>query len=152
MISPDLQEKAVGVISRVLEDAAFVFTDQLDVQDIPDAVSWDADGVSLTFEGYRRGELHMWASDGFARIAAANMLGIDVSEEGAREKGMDALKEILNMIVGNLLSAMFGDEPVFDLAIPQKLSESVLAGDCKSSDGIWLAAEEHAVLFTIVLA
>jgi hypothetical protein len=32
---------------------------------------------------------------------------------------MDALKELLNTICGQFITSMFGDEPVFDLTVPE---------------------------------
>lgn len=139
------------VSSRILEDAAFVFTDLLDPQQRPDVDSWSAEGASLEFSGEKKGVLHMWASEGFARYAAANMLGIDEDAEDAGQKGMDALKELLNMVVGNFLTDLYGEEPIFDLGLPEPLPREALAGDVASEQGVWLEAEGNAVLFTVTI-
>lgn len=55
---------------------------------------------------------------------AANMLGIDLDEdlpEGVQKE--DALKELLNVIAGNLLPAIAGDEEVFHIAGPVLLDQ-----------------------------
>lgn len=135
------------VICRVFEDAAFVFTDRLDEADKPGAENWDAEGVSLRFSGERSGELRMWADKGFACYAAANMLGVEEESEGAREKGMDALKELLNIVVGNYLPAVYGDKPVFDLGLPQELKPENLRADWANPNSVWLEAEDNAVMF-----
>lgn len=136
-------------VSRILGEAAFIFTDALDDNAKPPAESWDAEGVSLTFAGKASGELRMWVGSGFARLAAANMLGIDAPSEEARQKGLDALKELINMVVGNYITAAFGDSPVFDLGLPKRLSADQLAKDFGHPEAVWLEAEGNPLLLVI---
>lgn len=142
-------ENAKSTISRILSDAAFIFTDELDDSAKPSGDNWDADGVSLQFFGVPAGELHMWVSKGFACYAAANMLGLDDGSDEARKKGIDALKELLNMIVGNFITAAFGDKPVFDLGLPKDLTKEVMVRDFANANAIWLEAEGNPILFTV---
>lgn len=141
---------ALQTIGRVLESAAFIFTDQLSAAEIPLVDTWEAEGVGLSFTGTTRsGELHMWVSTGFACIAAANMLGVDAQSDSAQAKGLDALKELLNMVVGNFLTAAFGDEQVFELGLPLSLPHETLIQENSCEQQIWLQAEDNPVLFTI---
>jgi hypothetical protein len=146
-----MHEIATQTISRILGEAAFIFTDNLDQNAKPDGASWDADGVALQFFGASGtgGELRMWVSSGFACYAAANMLGLDADSDDARQKGTDALKELLNMIVGNFITAAYGDIPVFELGLPRNISREFLAKDFANPDAIWLGAEGNAILFII---
>jgi CheY-specific phosphatase CheX len=146
---PKLTDALARVSARILEDAAFVFTDSIEQQDCPSSDTWNAEGVSLGFRGKPSGRLHMWAGEGFARCAAANMLGVDEQAVDAQEKGMDALMELLNMIVGNLLTEHYTQSAIFDLDLPRRLERAELAADCAASNAIWLAAEDNHVLFTI---
>jgi hypothetical protein len=50
------------------------------------------------------------------------MLGLDVGEETTQDHRSDALKETMNVICGNLLPAIAGDEVVFDIGVPEILS------------------------------
>ncbi len=149
MPSSEFIEKAVEVISRILSESAFIFTDPMEPDDCPDLREWEVQGVSLVFSGYRSGVLTLWAGDDFLRSAAANMLGIDEDSEKAGEKGMDALKEILNIIVGNLLTSVFGSDPVFDLGIPEKMASDSIMDNFKSENAVWLEAEGNPVLFIL---
>jgi len=142
-------ENAKQTISRILSDAAFIFTDNLDESARPTNESWDAEGVSLQFFGTPAGELHMWVSKGFACYAAANMLGLDDNSDEAGKKGIDALKELLNMIVGNFITSVYGDTPVFDLGLPKDLDREAMAADFTKTNTIWLEAEGNPILFTI---
>ena len=49
---------------------------------------------------------------------AANVLGLDEDDEKVEEKARDALKELLNVSCGNILTELAGTEPVFDLSVP----------------------------------
>ena len=142
---------AAQTISRMLEAAAFIFTDSLSDSDKPALDSWQAEGVSLRFNGEPSGTVHMWVSGGFARCVAANMLGIDQESEAARGKGLDALKEMLNMIVGNFLTAAYGEALVFDLGLPEETDPALLEKHLKSPNIVWLQAEGNPVLFVIEL-
>ncbi len=146
MATKDILTQTVG---RILGEAAFIFTDSLDQKARPAAVTWDADGVALEFTGKPSGRIRMWVSNGFACYAAANMLGTDPASEEARAKGIDALKELLNMIVGNFITAAYGDTPVFDVGLPATLSRELMAADICNADAVWLEAEGNAVLFVI---
>ncbi|MBD3344727.1 MAG: hypothetical protein GF401_06660 [Chitinivibrionales bacterium] len=142
-------EVASQVIARILEDAAFIFTDRLDGNEMSELERWNATGFSLSFTGERSGSLCMWADDSFARYAAANMLGIDENDDDAEDKGKDAMKEILNMVVGNFITALYGEDPIFDLGIPERLPDESLGEDLNSKDTVWLQAEGNPVLFVV---
>jgi hypothetical protein len=140
---------ALQTVNRILSEAAFIFTDNIEKDAVPDLKTWEADGVSLTFSGKPSGELCMWVSPGFACFAAANMLGDDADSEESRAKGLDALKELLNMIVGNFITSAYGDTPVFELGIPQNRDRSFLLEDAAEADSFWLEADGNPVLFVI---
>jgi CheY-specific phosphatase CheX len=140
---------ALATIRRILEEGVFIFTDHLEKDERPDADQWRARGVALDFAGPCTGALRMWAGEEFLRFAAANMLGVDEDSADAQEKGMDALKEILNMIVGNFLTALYGDKPVFDLGLPREIDAAALPADCADAGAIWLGAEGNPVLLVV---
>jgi CheY-specific phosphatase CheX len=137
------------VIEQVLEDAAFIFTEELDKETTPDPASWECRGVSLGFEGTPSGSVHVWADNGFMRFAAANMLGIDTDDPYAEGKGIDALKELLNMVVGNYLTEVYGSTKVFELGIPQEIAHIDPARDISSGLPVWIEAEGHPLLFVL---
>jgi len=149
MPSNEFIEKAEEVICRILSDSAFIFADPLENDDKPIIDEWRAQGVSLTFSGHCDGALSLWAEDDFLRGAAANMLGVDEDSEKATEKGLDALKEILNIIVGNLLTTVYGSDPVFDLGIPEKLQRETMKETYNEENVLWFEAEGNRVLFIL---
>jgi hypothetical protein len=140
-----------AVIARVLEDASFIFTDGIDPGEMPALTMADTLGVSLSFSGEKSGTFRVWADPGFAGLLATNMLGIDPAEAAAPEKRMDALKEMVNIIVGNALTELFGDTAVFNLGIPEQADPAARENDCARSDGVWLQAEGSPVLCVLEL-
>jgi hypothetical protein len=144
-----VREIIMQTISRVLGEAAFIFTDTLPAGTRPPVDSWEADGVSLQFTGTPTGRIHMWVSRGFACLVAANMLGIDTGAEEARKKGLDALMELLNMITGNFLTEAFGEKPVFTLSLPETIPNDQLADDFNDQNAVWFSADDNPVMFLI---
>jgi hypothetical protein len=149
MNKEQMVERIRNVVARVLEDASFVFSDELQADARPDLALWDAEGVALSFTGEKSGVFRIWTDKAFAMLLAANMLGVDTSSPTAIEKGNDALKEMVNIIVGNALTELFGEVAVFNLGIPEKAEATRQTIDCGRDDAIWLAAEEYKVLCVI---
>ena len=52
-------------------------------------------------------------------ILAANLLGTDPMDDDAKSKANDAVKEFMNIVCGQFITASHGTEDVFDLTIPQ---------------------------------
>ncbi len=149
MPNSEIMDKSVEVINRILGESAFIFTDPLEESEQPEIESWVAHGVYITFSGFKTGSVTLWGGDDFLCSTAANMLGIDEDDERAREKGIDALKEVLNIIVGNLITSIYGSEQVFDLSIPEVLSSEKLAEVYDPQEVIWLEAEGNPILFVM---
>jgi len=145
-------EILLDATNKVLEGAAFVFTAEVDPSLIPaDPLQWDAEGVSLAFEGPRRGEVHLWVERALTATLASNLLGIDMSDPQTDLNRIDSLKEVLNMIVGNLVTGLFGTVPVVHLDIPHQLSMSEIDETVRNPQHIWLDAEGALLLASISL-
>ena len=118
-LSPEMLQR---VASRLLEEAAFVFTEPVGAE----APSWDGEvlEVELAFSGHGRGWLMLAAPKRFGVQLASNLLGVDPGEDTEMEEhGTDALREMLNMIAGPLMEEWFGKEAVCEIGIPR--AESV---------------------------
>ncbi|MCD6306866.1 MAG: chemotaxis protein CheX [Deltaproteobacteria bacterium] len=78
--------------------------------------------AGVVFRGPFSGRVIMHVSDTILPELAANMLGLE--DEGAvtLDQQYDALKETLNIVCGNLLPAIAGEEPVFHVEMPCILS------------------------------
>jgi len=142
-ISEDLRKVAINL----LEESAFIFSDSLCDDNLPEINDWDAIGIEIKFSGYLRGSIHLWTDTRFAKRAAANMLGYDEDNIVDEKAGIDALGELLNVISGNLLTTVYGNEPVFDLTIPSSLLKESLSDDYAVKDVLWLSSEDSTLLF-----
>ncbi len=103
---------AVG--EEVFEDLAFVLVmpddGSVEHDDCADSPDWVA---RIHFQGPFAGTLFLRVSEDLAPMIAENMLGLEDGETPTSEQISDAFKELLNVICGNLLPRLVGDEPVF---------------------------------------
>lgn len=141
---------AVGaVISQTLEEAAFLITEPITDQ-LPSWPSRSLLQARLSLSGSKvSGTLFLICSARLAVEMAANMMGIEPSEEQAAGAAMDALGEVLNMVAGALCEQLF-DEQAVEVGIPQvevttgelakSSAEQLTVVSLQSDDGDWLLA------------
>jgi chemotaxis protein CheY-P-specific phosphatase CheC len=116
----DAERKAVleETIAEILEKQAFMFAMPVSKTDMPET----GDAVILagiSFDGEMKGMLKLAAPDRLSLELAANMLGLDADSPEAEEQRLSAIKELLNIACGNILTVIAGVEPVFNIAIPE---------------------------------
>ena len=117
MASEQYAELLGEVTARVLEEAAFVFTDPAE-----GAQAWEGDvvEVQLEFSGDGHGSLMMAAPKSLGLELAANLLGVEPGEETNIERPAEAaLSEMLNMIAGPLVAGWFGEKAVCRIGVPE---------------------------------
>jgi two-component system chemotaxis response regulator CheY len=107
---------------ETLMSLAFMFT-AFDDEDGPDEDQVASILGSVEFHGPCHGELFVRVPVEMLGELASNMLGLESGEEPADEHKADALKELINVICGNLLPQLAGTEAVFKVAAPQLLGE-----------------------------
>lgn len=106
-----------SVFPQVLEELAFLFADPSDMSSVPGAPH-DALKVSMAFSGALSGVLDMAVSQGLGSEIAANLLGVEPEDTQDSKAAHDALRELLNVTCGHVLTTVAGDQAVFDLSIP----------------------------------
>lgn len=145
-MSPDFTEALSKVAVRILEEAAFLFSDDLAPADRP-GHEWQPIGTSLSYEGSKdSGTVQVWAEPAMVRSLASNMLGLNEDDPESSTHIADALKELLNMVLGNVLTEVWGTEPVFHLGIPTLLDGDEWSPQA-ATRGLWLTVEGHPVVF-----
>lgn len=145
-MTPAFTEALSKVAVRILEEAAFLFSDDLAPADRPDH-TWQPIGAGLEYEGSEdAGHVQVWADADMVRSLASNMLGLDEEDPESGAHVADALKELLNMVLGNVLTEVWGTEPVFHLGIPTLLDGSEWNPQA-ATRGLWLSVEGHPVVF-----
>lgn len=104
------------VFSEVLADLAFMFSDD-DLNANPAiADAWLE--TEIRYDGPQCGTLRFWCTRGFSEQLAANLLGSDPDEGQLESEANDAVKEFMNIVCGQFITATHGTEDIFDLTIP----------------------------------
>lgn len=111
-----LEEILSQVTIETLERLAFMFAFSDEGEESHPTGSMAV--VSVSFTGPFSGTLVMAMSIEALQELTVNMLGLDDEEEITVDQQSDALKETMNVICGNLLPAIAGDEVVFNIDVP----------------------------------
>jgi len=107
--------------------------------------------ASISFSGPLTGSMRIAASHALCGTLAANIRGDGSDGDQGRE---DALRELLSVLCGHVLTTMAGVQAVFDMTLPV----SGAAGDeqwpamLEDPDVVALLAEEHPLLVRFTLA
>lgn len=119
-MTQEISDLLMEVASQTLEQLAFIFSFPDDMN--ADAI-WDEEttGCHVTYSGPSQGDLLLIISNAAMPELASNMLGMDEEEAPPVDQQKDALKEVLNVICGNLLPKIGGTEAVFDIQAPEIL-------------------------------
>ena len=105
------------VVSDVLEQMAFMFADIASASEMPTDVN-ETVGAEIHFTGSFNGALSLISTPQMCTELAANLLGTE-ADEIEIDECQDTIKELLNVICGQLLTTIAGNEPVFDLSPPK---------------------------------
>jgi chemotaxis protein CheX len=109
-----------GVVNETLERLAFMFAfpDDDRSQDGPEP----AVTGRVEFSGLFCGSLVVRFSTSVIPELTANMLGLADDAEISGEAQRDAFKELINVICGNVLPSIAGDQVEFNIGAPETLS------------------------------
>jgi CheY-specific phosphatase CheX len=125
-----IDNKISKIAAETLDKLAFMFASPYDPED---SIQEDPDkGVSASFNGPFSGTLAMKVSEKLLSEIAGNMLGVDDEDEIAPDDKIDALKETINVICGNILPAIGGKQAVFNIGAPEIIPKGE---DIKVKDG-----------------
>ena len=76
--------------------------------------------ATMTFEGPTTGRLTLAVPHDMCPELTANVLGLDPDDDAITESAsQDALKELLNITCGHVLTTLAGEEPIFNLSVPE---------------------------------
>ena len=106
------------VFCDVVEKLAFMFGEVAEKDDMP-PVEGESIQARMAFTGPMSGSLLVAAPVEMCPVIAANVLGMEPDDENVQTRATDALKELLNVICGNALTAIAGEDPIFDLTVPE---------------------------------
>lgn len=115
-MNPMLSRKLVEVTADTLEKLAFIFT--FPAEDAPQADGQSREVVRVDFSGPFGGGMELSLPSAAMAELAVNMLGAEDGERLSPEQQRDALKELINVVCGNLLPVMAGHAEEFNLRPP----------------------------------
>ena len=98
--------------------------------------------ASMGFYGYINGNLEIAASRELCQEFAMGMLGNKGIEDESTDWAKDVLTEILNTVCGKFLTSFLGDEPSYNLEVPEVIE---VKGDSLSRD----TADKYRMSFDI---
>lgn len=104
------------VTADTLEKLAFLFASPMDTP--PSLEEHALSTVQVGFAGAYAGGLELSLSKPALAELAANMLGVMEGEPLGEEQQQDALKELANVICGNILPVLAGDTAEFSIDAP----------------------------------
>ncbi len=104
-----------AIFSDVLANLAFMFIDESQAE--PPPGPWLE--TSIQYQGAVRGRLSLCCPREFSETLAANLLGVDSMELEGAGPAEDAIRELLNVVCGQFVTARYGTETVFHLSIPE---------------------------------
>jgi chemotaxis protein CheY-P-specific phosphatase CheC len=120
------------IFSDVLADLAFMFTDEQHGESDP-GDPWLE--TTIGYRGAMNGNLRFRCTRSFTRLLASNLLGADPDGDTAEDQADDAVKEFMNIVCGQLVTAIHGTEEVFNLTIPT-VTHLEVAPDFSDDDGV----------------
>ena len=132
------------IFSDVLANLAFMFGDE-EMADPSLDECWLE--TTISYMGPTCGTLRFRCTSAFTRLLAGNLLGVAPEADDAESKANDAVKEFMNIVCGQLVTALHGDDDVFNLTIPElRPMEELPDLDIGSSDQVaCLSVEGHRV-------
>lgn len=146
-MKPEHREIAGKVCSDVFEQLAFMFCEEIDIEDItPETESFLQ--AQMSYRGGQTGAVEIIAPTRLAENLAYNILGVDEGDELEPGAASDALQEILNTICGRMMTAIYGEQVVIDLTIPETHTITVQQWQelCGAKEYVALEIEDEPVL------
>lgn len=111
MARPDL----TTIVGDVLGDLAFLVSDDEQSEASPGTVWMEC---HVSYSGPPGGTLCCWCTREFAVQLAANLLGLNPENEAVLSGVDDALREFMNVVCGQFITACHGTDRIFNLSIP----------------------------------
>lgn len=104
-----------SVIGRILEDWGLMLVDRAEPT-IEGFDPYEEFYVARSdFKGFIEGHYAIVCQEAFLRALAGNLLGLEEDDEEADK--VDVLHEMINVLSGNLLTEMYGEDLTFDLTL-----------------------------------
>ena len=122
MNKPAMTKAMMASISEVLEQMFFLPIDMVMADDgqTPKSLNQSTIAASVGFDGHPSGTFRLNIPLELATLITADFLGT-AAEQLSQEQITDTVKEMINMLAGNSLSA-YDAQSAFDLKIPELIA------------------------------
>ena len=124
----ELKEQLMQISLRTFEEFAFLMP--IPEEDAPPADDVEKIITCVAYTGYSKGILYISVTNQMLPILAQNILAEESTP--TEQQQLDALKEIANVICGNILPFLAGSEKIYRLQAPEivdKIKESYKTND-----------------------
>lgn len=149
-MKPEHAETVAQVFRDVLEKLAFMFVEQVEKEDVEKGPG-NYVAAKMGFTRDLTGSLAMAVPAAMCPIIAANVLGLDEGEDQVMKEALDALKELLNVACGNILTAIAGESAIMDLSVPKvsKLNDESYQEFLEDPDTLAFETDDGTVLLQL---
>ncbi|GAB4548868.1 MAG: hypothetical protein Tsb0013_09720 [Phycisphaerales bacterium] len=113
--------------TQALERTAFMLVDPADAAD-PGVLTRHAH-IAYNGEG-GCGDVFVSASEGFTLELASSLLGVEPEEINIEEQGVDAMRELANILAGSILTTIGGKEHAYRLGLPETTDSTAPSDGC----------------------
>jgi CheY-specific phosphatase CheX len=144
----DLNQLLRAVAEETFEGLAFMFSmgDESE-SGASDEMAW----AGVRFSGPFSGRLTLAVSRRALPALAGNMLGLDDSESATADQQHDGLKELANVVCGNLLPRIAGKQVVFEIAAPELLAGEASPGRAEQAATACLTLDEGEARIALLI-
>ena len=141
------------VISKVLEQTAFMFPEPADLPEKATLDEYEFTCASLKFSGDEEGDLSLIVPTELCHELSANILGEEASKDNDLDRCANAAREILSIITRQFLTHLFGIGAQFNLAAPvcREISREHVSVAFTSEECAYFRIDEYPVIATFKL-
>lgn len=131
---------------EALERTAFVAAEHADTEFLGELApcQWY---TRIRYTGPVSGEVCLAGSPGFMLGLASSLLGVEVEDVSIEKEGMDALRELTNIVGGSVVSMLGGDHCKLSLGLPEVISKNDFPAASSGQHSILDAEGERLEIF-----
>jgi len=150
MNESNIKEILSETVCRVMEQTAFVFPEPIDLSDGIGFDDYDMLAVNLSFNGDSEGDMSFMVPMELCTEIAANLLGEEDEASISDDSCQDSAKEMLNIIVGQLLTKLYGEKAIFNLTPPEvrPLTKDELFAEVDDKPYACFMADDYPIIIT----
>ena len=141
MNTPNADSLTDATLSALERTAMVLAEPAIDTQGLEAATRF----ARISYAGPGTGTLTLSANDAFLRDLAASLLGVEPDEVDVADHGIDALKEMTNILGGSVIVALSEDSCEYSLGLPETVSkadDSIVDDNSQASVECTVVAED----------